>query len=227
MSDCWTTHDLELPAHALGVALVHREQVAGEEAGLVAAGGAADLDDDVLRRRWGPWGEHQAELDPRRRGGVGLAAPWPWPPAPPPSRVGFDSRQLPGVGRRRLPPPGRLEGRRRPASARGGAGRPRCSGCGRRAPRGRPGPPASAPAPGGPPGGGRGAGRPSGVLGFEGPGHDGAATLHPDRSAGSSEASRLVTATSIWSSSGSRVVRACSHRPGTPGSAASAGRRRP
>ena len=39
---------LELPAHAAGVALVHLEQVAGEEVGLLAALGAADLDDDVL-----------------------------------------------------------------------------------------------------------------------------------------------------------------------------------
>ena len=40
-------HDLDLPASALGVAEVHVEEVAGEEVGLLAALGAADLDDDV------------------------------------------------------------------------------------------------------------------------------------------------------------------------------------
>ena len=39
---------LQLPARAQGVGLVHVEQVAGEEVGLLAALGAADLDDDVL-----------------------------------------------------------------------------------------------------------------------------------------------------------------------------------
>ena len=38
----------DLPAHAPGVALVHAEQVAREEVGLLAALGAADLDDHVL-----------------------------------------------------------------------------------------------------------------------------------------------------------------------------------
>ena len=38
---------LELPAHPGGVGLVHLEQVAGEEVRLLAALGAADLDDDV------------------------------------------------------------------------------------------------------------------------------------------------------------------------------------
>ncbi len=36
---------LELPAHLLGVAAVHLEQVAGEQGRLVAAGAGADLDD--------------------------------------------------------------------------------------------------------------------------------------------------------------------------------------
>jgi hypothetical protein len=40
--------DLERPAAAHGVGLVHLEQVAGEEVGLLAALGAADLDDDGL-----------------------------------------------------------------------------------------------------------------------------------------------------------------------------------
>ena len=40
--------DLDVPALALGVAAVHAVEVAGEEGGLVAAGGGADLDDDVL-----------------------------------------------------------------------------------------------------------------------------------------------------------------------------------
>ena len=48
MSDGIGPEHLELPAHAAGVALVHLEQVAGEEVGLLAALGAADLDDDVL-----------------------------------------------------------------------------------------------------------------------------------------------------------------------------------
>ena len=39
---------LELPAHALGVALVHVEQVLGEEVGLLAPLGPPDLDDHVL-----------------------------------------------------------------------------------------------------------------------------------------------------------------------------------
>ena len=39
---------LQPPALALGVALVHAEQVGGEQRGLVAAGAAADLDDRVL-----------------------------------------------------------------------------------------------------------------------------------------------------------------------------------
>ena len=48
MSDGLDAEHLELPAHAGGVAPVHLEQVAGEEVGLLAALGAADLDDDVL-----------------------------------------------------------------------------------------------------------------------------------------------------------------------------------
>ena len=40
--------DLVLPTHAAGVALVHLEEVLGEEVGLLASLGAADLEDDVL-----------------------------------------------------------------------------------------------------------------------------------------------------------------------------------
>ena len=47
MSDGWASMHLELPALRAGVALVHLEEVAGEEVGLLAALGAADLDDDV------------------------------------------------------------------------------------------------------------------------------------------------------------------------------------
>ena len=46
-SDAVEPEHLELPALAGGEALVHLEQVAGEEVGLLAALGAADLDDDV------------------------------------------------------------------------------------------------------------------------------------------------------------------------------------
>ena len=37
-----------MPALALGVAAVHAVEVGGEQGGLLAAGGGADLDDDVL-----------------------------------------------------------------------------------------------------------------------------------------------------------------------------------
>ena len=47
-SDGLEPEHLELPAHAGGVGPVHLEQVAGEEVGLLAALGAADLDDDVV-----------------------------------------------------------------------------------------------------------------------------------------------------------------------------------
>ena len=40
-------HDLDLPAAPLGVALVHPEELGGEERGLVAAGAGADLQEDV------------------------------------------------------------------------------------------------------------------------------------------------------------------------------------
>jgi hypothetical protein len=39
--------DLDLPALALGVARIHAEQVAGEQAGFVAAGSRADLEEQV------------------------------------------------------------------------------------------------------------------------------------------------------------------------------------
>ena len=40
-------HDLDLPALLGGVALVHAEQIAGEQRRLVAAGAGADFEDDV------------------------------------------------------------------------------------------------------------------------------------------------------------------------------------
>jgi hypothetical protein len=42
-------HDLDLPAPAFGVALVHAEELRREERGLVAARTGADLDEDVAR----------------------------------------------------------------------------------------------------------------------------------------------------------------------------------
>ncbi len=42
-------HDLDLPAHAFGVALVHAEELAGKERGLVAAGAGPDLEEHVAR----------------------------------------------------------------------------------------------------------------------------------------------------------------------------------
>ena len=83
---------------ALGVALVHLEQVAGEEVGLLAALGAADLDDDVAAVV-GVLGQEQdlqlgrrgARCRPRPRStsaritsrsspsSVGAASPWPSP----------------------------------------------------------------------------------------------------------------------------------------------------
>ena len=48
MSDGWLDSISSFQRWQLGVALVHPEQVAGPEVGLVAALGAADLDDHVL-----------------------------------------------------------------------------------------------------------------------------------------------------------------------------------
>ena len=48
MSDGWLDSTSIFQPVALGVALVHAEEVAGPEVGLLAALGAADLDDDVL-----------------------------------------------------------------------------------------------------------------------------------------------------------------------------------
>ena len=112
-------------------------------------------------------------------GGVGLAIVGHALQLPGHARVDLRCGQFAGFGGVDVRRPGRrLEGRQPPASARRGAGRPPHSGCGRPAPPGRPEPPASAPAPGAPPAGGRGGWRPSGVLGCEGPGHDGTAPLH-------------------------------------------------
>ena len=41
-------HDFDFPALGFGVAGIHAEKIAGENAGLVAAGAGADFDDDVF-----------------------------------------------------------------------------------------------------------------------------------------------------------------------------------
>ena len=48
---------LEAPALRGGVALIHAEEVAGEERRLVAAGAGADFEDGVASRRPRPWAE--------------------------------------------------------------------------------------------------------------------------------------------------------------------------
>ena len=48
-------HHVDLPALAGGIALIHAEQVAGEQRRLVAAGAAADFEDDRSFRRPRPW----------------------------------------------------------------------------------------------------------------------------------------------------------------------------
>ena len=71
--------DLELPAAQGGVASVHLGQVAGEEIGLLAAFGAADLEDDVAALV-GVAGQQQGlegqfEAGHALLGGVDLLAP--------------------------------------------------------------------------------------------------------------------------------------------------------
>ncbi len=58
---------LELQAVALGEALVHAEEIAGPEVGLLAALGALDLDDHVATLVRVAWQEQFADLVGERR----------------------------------------------------------------------------------------------------------------------------------------------------------------
>ena len=70
--------DLDAPAAAVGVACVHAEEIRGEEAGLVAAGPGANLDDDRLLvvgvfRKQGDLDVVSQALDPSFERGLLLA----------------------------------------------------------------------------------------------------------------------------------------------------------
>ena len=65
-----------------GVALIHAEQIGGEQRRLVAAGAGADLQDGVASRRPRPWAAACASRRARARAGASAAPPplpRPWP----------------------------------------------------------------------------------------------------------------------------------------------------
>ena len=64
-------HDLDLPAAALGVALVHAEELGGEERGLVAARARRGSRGRRCASRWGPWRQEDLELLLDRREALG------------------------------------------------------------------------------------------------------------------------------------------------------------